>query len=148
MDGLAPIAASQSNDVAFLIIVSGGGAKPSDEWVFDARIALEDANFSAEEIEQLMPHLSALREQINRYYQTGEGYEEMVEALRQAQTDEWFLRTSAAEEPILPMPEEVFRHGDEITNHFLANWNFDPLPLIEDLDIPMLFIFGGQLHVS
>lgn len=77
----APIAASSSDHIAFLIIVSGGGVRPADEFVFDVQIALEDADFSQSEIAQALPQIIALREQINDYYRTGEGYDEITLAL-------------------------------------------------------------------
>lgn len=143
---VAPLAATQP-EASFLIVVSGGGLPPSDEWVFDATVSLGDAGFTQEEIAGLMPGIAALRERVNAYYQSGEGRAGVVEALEQAQREPWAARTRGVGEPVLPRPDELFWPGERVTEAFLGNWSLDPLPLLEAFDGPMLFLFGGADRV-
>jgi uncharacterized protein len=131
----APLAASQAPDeVAFLVIVSGGGASTQDENHYSIRTHLEDRGIGAEGIAQAL----ALRARIDGYYRTGQDREAIVAEIRRVEGTDWF----AAADWYLPRPSEVYLHGSDEWRAHMTFLDFDALPLLRDLDLPMLFVHG------
>jgi pimeloyl-ACP methyl ester carboxylesterase len=136
----APLVASLSPDVTFLVVTSAAGVT-YEELVF-YEVVRREKGLSAEETAKAV----ALRHQINEYYRTGKGYEEVVEAVRRAQDEPWYKAAG-----ILPRGvNDVSLYGSHDANAYLEglradpNWEFDPMTVFEELDIPMLFIYGGR----
>lgn len=144
----APLAASMGSDnVAFLMVVSGGGAAPEDEELYSIRTHLEDRDVVTADIEKAI----SLRRRINDYYRIGEGRQTLLDAIDQVEASEWFV----AAEWYLPSSTEVYLYGSEEWRSHMAFLDFDAMPLLRGLEIPMLFIHGeldrsypSQLSVS
>lgn len=133
----APLAASMIPDeVAFLLVVSGGGAAPEDEELYSIRTHLEDQDISATGIEQALD----LRRRINQYYRSGEGREPLLASIRQVEDSDWFT----AADWYLPPASQVYQHGSDEWQYHMTFLDFDALPLLRGLEMPMLFIHGGK----
>jgi uncharacterized protein len=132
----APLAASMApEEVAFLVIVSGGGASTEDENLYSIRTHLEDRGIGPEGINQALD----LRRQIDAYYRTGDGRQALLADLVRAEDSDWF----AAADWYLPRASEVYLHGSDEWRTHMEFLDFDALPLLRELDMPMLFLHGA-----
>lgn len=74
----APLAASMNPDsIAFLVVVSGGGAAYEDEQLYSIRTHLEERGVDSAGIDQALD----LRRRINDYYRSGVGREELLASI-------------------------------------------------------------------
>ncbi len=128
---IAPLAASRSTDVAFIILNSGGGASPRESELFSYRKGFEKLGLSeSEETEAL----GILDEYFN-YLTTGEGRGQLVATLDSI--SEGRLHSLANQLKRIT-PSEKGRH----------NWSwvgaYDPMPDIEKIKCPILLMFGDR----
>lgn len=128
---VATEAVSLRHDIAFLIVVSGGGVTPYASEMFSYRGAFERGGLSAAESAQAI----ALIERYMRYLATGEGREELEATLEASRDAAWFEH--ARLDRILPSTEEARR-----TWSWVASW--DPAPLITRMRFPVLVLFGDR----
>jgi pimeloyl-ACP methyl ester carboxylesterase len=123
--------ATEFADVAFMVIVSGGGVSPYESEMFSYRTAFEHAGLSDDD-------QSAGLGMIEKYFDfmaTGEGREALEAGIAAADDAAWFPH--ARLDRILPSTEE----GREIWS-WVANW--DPRPLMEKMTFPILLLFGEK----
>lgn len=128
---VAPLAASRSEDVAFMIVISGGGASPRESEMFSWEREFESVGLSAEETARATGVLEAYY----NYLATGEGRAELV-----ARLDE--LGPSR----LSPLADQLDRILPSHDNR--ANWRwvatYDPAPHIEKFTAPVLLLFGDE----
>lgn len=128
---VAPLAAARSDDVAFMILISGGGATPRESEMFSYRGEFERAGLSPEE--------SALAVDIvDDYFDflaSGEGrraLEERLDSIRPGRLG--------------PLAEQL--DGIMVSDGNRPSWSWvathDPGPLIERLTSPVLLMFGAR----
>lgn len=133
----APLAASMSlGDVNFLVVVSGTGAAPEDEDVYSIRTHLEDQNFPSDDIELAI----SMRMLINDYYRTGDGREGLLESVLGVETTAWYEAAGT----YLPPASDIYVYGSDEWRRHMEFLDFDAVPLISELEIPMLFVHGGR----
>ena len=113
---VATLAASQSADVAFMILISGGGASPLESEQFSYGRAFEQAALTDAEESEASIALDAYF----RYLATGKGRAEVVKLLESARDSRWY--PYARLDRILPSEEN--RHNWS----WVATW--DPAPHI------------------
>lgn len=128
---IAPLAASRSNDVAFMMVISGGGASPRESEMHSYRGQFLREAFSQAETDRALDVLDAYF----RYLDTGERREALLARLDVLDTDR--LRRFADQlRRIVPGPDNR------------ENWRWvathDPRPSIEALDCPVLLLFGDR----
>lgn len=128
---VATIAASQSQDIAFMILISGGGASPLESELFSYQKAFEAAGLSdAEKTEA-----SAVLDAYFGYLGTGEGRPQLITRL--AALDGTRLQ---------PLAQQLSRVVPSEENR--PNWSWvatwDPAPHIEQLRMPILLMFGDR----
>jgi pimeloyl-ACP methyl ester carboxylesterase len=127
---LAPLAASRSKDIAFLIVVAGGGVTPAEQEVYDDEVKLRDKGYPPEEVAEAVGLLRLADDVIRGR----ESWEKFAAARAQAQKKEWFALLDRY--PVkLPKEDGSWRAGGE-------GLDFDPRPLWEKTSIPTLAIFG------
>jgi uncharacterized protein len=129
---VAPIAAARSADVAFLILISGGGASPRESERFSYQVEFDRAGLSPDEYSEATAILDAYFD----YMATGEGRTELLDRL--ADTRGTRLSPLADElQPIIPSTENGRR-----------NWRwigaYDPAGDIERVRVPVLLLFGDR----
>lgn len=129
---VAPAAAARSPDVAFMILISGGGASPRESEMFSYRGEFDRAGLSPEETAEATAVLDAYFD----YMATGDGRARLLERVGAIRGTP--LSPLADElEPIIPSTEEGRR-----------NWSwtgaYDPVPDIARLRIPLLLLFGDR----
>lgn len=131
----APLAASMNpGGVAFLVVVSGAGASTEDEELYSIQTLLEDSDIEGRGIESAL----TLRRSINEYYRTGEGLEELQAEVQGVQETEWFRAAGFH----LPRADEIYVYGSAEWKSHLMFLDFDAVPILSQLDTPMLFIHG------
>ncbi len=128
---VAPLAASISPDVAFMINISGTFVPVAREGWWDAEFRLREKGFSESEIEKAI----VLLKQDNEVTRTGKGLAELEAAVERAKSEPWFSLLDFE----VPLP----------VNHPSRLWyrrviDFDPLPVFQKLSVPSLWIYGGR----
>ena len=127
---LAPMTAARAKDIAFLMVVSGGGVIPAEQEVYDDEIKLRDKGFPPEQVAEAVA-LLRLADDVIRGRENWEKFS-AVRAL--AQKQEWFALLDRY--PVkLPKEDGIWRAGS-------TEMDFDPRPLWESTTIPVLAIFG------
>jgi len=127
---LAPLAASRSKEIAFLIVVAGGGVTPAEQEVYDDEVKLRDKGYPPEEVAEAV----ALLRQADNVIRGGESWEKFAAARALAQKKAWFALLDRY--PVkLPKGDDTWRSGS-------AEMDFDPHPLWENTTIPVLAIYG------
>ena len=129
---LAPLAASRARDIAFLIVVSGGGVTPAEQEVFDDEIKLQDKGYPPEQVAEAV----ALLRLADDVIRGRESWEKFETARALAQKKDWFALLDRY--PVkLPKEDDTWRSGSE-------GMDFDPRPLWEKTTIPVLAIYGAE----
>jgi pimeloyl-ACP methyl ester carboxylesterase len=127
---LAPLAASQSAHVAFLIAVSGGGVTPAEQEYFDDEIKLRDLKFPEPDIADAVDLLKMADNVIRQR----ESWDTFARARAAAAEKPWFKHLDAY--PVkIPRQAPVWTSGD-------PDLDFDPAPVWEKVHVPVLAIVG------
>jgi len=127
---LAPLAASRSKDVAFLVIVSGGGVTPAEQELYNDEVRLRDTGFSQSQIDDALS-LMKLAQELMR---GRENWDRFSVAREEARKKGWFATVNRF--PLsLPKGHPAWQGGG-------AGLDFDPGPLWRRTTIPVLAIFG------
>jgi pimeloyl-ACP methyl ester carboxylesterase len=128
---VAPLAASRFEDIAFMIIASGGGASPRESELFSYEQQFARAGLTPDQRTQARNVLGAYFD----YLATGRERAELI-----ARLDE--IRTGL----LKPLAEELDRILPSEENRTSWRWvaTHDPKPYIESLTCPILLMFGEQ----
>ncbi len=127
---VATLAGSQSADVAFMILICGGGASPRESELFSYGQAFERAGLSEQEKSEALEVLDIYF----RYLATGEGRSELVARMEAARERRWY--PLARLDRILPSDETRPNWS------WVATW--DPAPHIARINCPILLMFGDR----
>ena len=135
---LGPLAASRSNDVAFVVAVSGPGVTPGEQMIFFYANELRRKGFSAEEIEDA----STVRGKVWNYLANGTGYEQAKSAIQSAQAKRWYESLRDQRDHVI----ESFNRADVVRNDdwYTTEMNYDPVATLRKLKVPALFLFGDD----
>ena len=125
---VATNAATKTKDIAFMIIVSGGGASPRETEMFAYRATFKHAGLSDAETAEAFKVIDAYF----GFLSTGEGREQLVKQLDASKTSAWYQY--APLDRILPSPENRMNWS------WVANW--DPAPAIARIECPVFLMFG------
>lgn len=122
------LAATLSDRVAFLIVTSGAAVDVEEELYFDYMVQLRDAGYGEDVQRQMM----AILKQDTHVTRTAEGYDELRALVEPVRREPWFRESGYLATP----PNFVMRR-------FMREIiDFDPRPYIEQLDIPVLWLYG------
>jgi len=128
---VAPLAAARSGDIAFMVLISGGGASPHESESFSYDNEFQRAGLTEAESDTARTVLAA-------YFDYLSGAEPRADALARLDA----IRGGRLD----PLAEQLDRILPSETNR--ANWswvaNYDPQPWIEKLTCPILLMFGDQ----
>lgn len=140
---LGPLAASRSSDVAFVIAVSGPAVSPGDQMIFYYANELRSAGVPESDVRQA----SVLRRKVWSYLSTGNGYEDVNAEMDRARTKPWYSKVKAQQDSLLDRlqtPAEVKSPDNPYKRWFKQEMNYDPVPALQALHVPALFLFGDQ----
>jgi pimeloyl-ACP methyl ester carboxylesterase len=124
-------AAAISDDLAFLIVDSGATYDVEREGWYDFEVKLRDLGYSEEDLAEAHK-IMQLDNQVTRA--DGEGFDELMAARREASRKPWFNDMG-----FIPSgPKSPFRRFYKLI------LDFDPRPLLEEIDIPILWLYGSE----
>ena len=125
---IAPLAASRSEDVGFLIVKSGPAVGPAPLAIYKGVNRVRSGGFPRHVIQQVTD-LMHLQFDILR---TGTGWEQLESAVQRVKGEPWYRHVA------------VMRHStwDSSWMTYGPDIDFDPVPVLQQLDIPVLFLLG------
>jgi dienelactone hydrolase len=142
---LGPLAASRSDDISFVIAVSGPGVSPGEQMLVYYANELRDRGVPEADVLQA----DALRRDVWTYLFTGNGYGKARQELAGARVKPWFGAVSSQYDRLfepLQKPSELDQPGSSILR-FRREMTYDPLPALRALHVPALFLFGAADRV-
>ena len=134
---VAPLAASRSKEIAFLIVKSGSALPVYENIVYELEMDMRAAgNFAETEIAQA----KALRQQLNQTLLANTGWEPLMSALEKAKSERWYGYARVQWLPYVSPPL------DSVSNSFLSGLrkqiDFDPASTWEKVQCPVLVLLG------
>jgi uncharacterized protein len=129
---IAPLAASQSSRVAFVVGIASTGVTPSEQMMYAVAQQLERARYGSAVVQRVL----ALR----RFYEAHvHGYadgreEELAAELAKAMEEPWWLLAFL---PPVPLDAEGRRL-------WIEEMDFDPRPIFAKVKVPALMFYGGD----
>jgi len=139
---LGPLAASQSNDIAFVIAVSGPGVSPGEQMVFYYANQLRAQGFNEQEVAEA----SDTRRKLWHALSTGNGYDAARTSLEHGRSLRWFSAVNEQSGGLLSRPTDELLNDVTVRNRqwYRFEANYDPTIALRGLKVPALFIFGGK----
>lgn len=128
---VAPLAASLSNDVAFVITVAGAAIPPTELVKWRSVNYVRNAGYPDEAV-QRVSKLMDLQFELVRKEGWEKGWEKYEAELHKVRNEPWFGRLAALRNP----------HDDSWFLPYTASIDFDPVPVYENLNVPVLAILG------
>lgn len=126
---LSLLAAARSPEVRFVVSISAPVVTPDVQMMFRSENSMRINGYSDAEIHQMR----AMRLAVDDYMR-GTGDRAVAQALVDAAKDEpWF--------DLLYMGETV---GDRATSRWRKEIEYDPLPTLDQVDVPALILFGAN----
>jgi hypothetical protein len=125
---IAPLAAVMSDEVAFVIVVSGPGVSPAEQMSYAAAYSLREAGYSDETVREALK----LRALVDSYFRGQARADEVRSLLAQARNQPWFALAFMRTE-LPPNPK---------TTKWYQEMDFNPLPTLAKLRVPVIFFFG------
>ena len=127
---IAPLAVSNSTDVAFVVAVSAVGVTPAEQMNYSAEFELREKGFPEGAITQMLE----LRGLVDKYFRGKVDRYKVQKRLDVLCKERWFpfayLDGSLPEDPTI---EKWHQEMD-----------FDPLPIIQKIDVPVLLLYGER----
>lgn len=138
---LGPLAASRSSNVTFVISVSGPGVSPGEQMIFYYANDLRSRGLSENDVREA----SALRREVWESLRTGNGIEQARADLNRSRKAAWFNDLKNQQYGLfdrLKTPADWEKARSSIW--FKDEIGYDPVPTLEKLAVPALFIFGAD----
>jgi uncharacterized protein len=135
---LGLLAASESDDVAFVISVSGPAVSPKEQMLFYRSNQLRDSGLSGQAVEEA----TGLRSRMWDYLSTGEGQQELRDEFERAKKKPWFSELASQGFP-RTLPDAAGMSESEL-RWYRQEMNYDPVAVLEKVSVPILEIFGEE----
>jgi pimeloyl-ACP methyl ester carboxylesterase len=130
---VAPLAATLSADVAFVITIAATGVTPAEQMIYANRRALELAGYGPDAVERI----TGLRREIDAWAHDAGPPPDLS-----AVADEpWFPLTY-----LPPFRPEDF--DDDVKRSWIAEMDFEPRPVFAAVTVPVLAFIGASDSVS
>ena len=127
---IAPLIASQSPDVAFVVAADSPGGPAYEQDIFRVRTSLTDEGYSPADIAEAMTFF-ALFLHVAR---TGTGWEQLDAALPAVRNENWF-------EDVAPPPR-----GNWLYAYYRKTGDYNSLPFWAKVHVPVLLLYGERDH--
>jgi uncharacterized protein len=140
---LGPLAASRSADVSYVIAVSGPGVSPGEQMIVYYANELRARGVAETDIQEA----SSLRREIYSYLFNGKGYEKVKADLNQARTKPWYNEAKTQQDDLfapLQKPSALTERDNPNIIRFAREMHYDPVPELQALRVPALFLFGDK----
>jgi pimeloyl-ACP methyl ester carboxylesterase len=133
---VGPLAASLSDDIAFLISTCGPGVSVREQVLYRTGQELAAAGHAPERVDELV----AFARELYTYLGSGEGYEELAPRYEELATSAWFAPFRAELGAELPAPDAL----DAPFFDFYRRIRYDPRPALERVFVQTLALFGAD----
>jgi dienelactone hydrolase len=130
---IAPLAATLSPDVAFLILRVPSALPVTENIVYEIEANLRRDDFSEADISQT----KALRRLIHKTILTNTGWETLKAEIERARSEKWFPYVRAGWFSSLKIPPD-----DKTAKELRDPLTYDPLPVLEKVTVPVLAMNG------
>lgn len=137
---LGPLAASRSSDIAFVISVSGPGVSPGEQMIFYCANQLRSQGLNENDVREA----SALRREVWTALQTGSGMEQARIDLERSRKASWFRTLRHQQELFGRLRTPADWEKARSNRWFKEELGYDPVPTLQKLTVPALFIFGSD----
>jgi uncharacterized protein len=127
---LGPLAATMSDEVAFVVSVSGPGVSPARQMDYAAAYALQTSGHSPEVVEQALN----VRALVNAYYRSRASKHEVEQAVATIRHESWFGQVYLPGAGNLP--------ADPTHTKWYLEMDYDPLNVIARVRVPIVFFFA------
>lgn len=127
---VAPLAAQMAGGIKFMVLTSASVTTVADDNFFERAARLRQEGFSESEIEQV----NAMHRVDLEVSRSGAGFDEFVRLWNTNRELRWFRRVYLGAEPAAP--DHPYRRW------YRGVMDFDPVPLLRRLDIPVIWLFG------
>jgi dienelactone hydrolase len=126
---IAPLAASRSQDISFMIMQSGGGITPAEAEINEQVARMQVQKFSDTSINEAIAFMKLQFRAVNNTQE----WDSLQALIPSAKTQPWFR----------------YAWGGLPRDHWLWKWwqpvvDFDPAPVLQKIKIPVLVIFGAN----
>lgn len=129
---IAPRAAARSGRVAFVISVSGPGVSPAEQMIYSAETSLRIEGYS----EDVVRRAVAMRKRIDEYFRGNADRSTVQAEIDRLRDEPWFAHAYFPGRGDLP--------ADVRRSKWHQEMDYDPLPVLGDVEAPMLFLFGAN----
>ena len=133
---LAPLVAARDARIAFLALLSGGAVTPARHALHDDAVRLAGAGYP----DSIIARAAELQARLDAYLRTGAGKFGLARDLALAREESWFDLTGL---PAEPPPRAAID-----PSWWRRHMDYDPVPLLIDLELPLLAVFGGRDGVA
>jgi len=127
---IAPLAASKSAEVAFVVAVSAVGVSPAEQMNYSAEYELRERGFPDEAIAQMLE----LRALVNEVYRGKADRSKVQKKLDIFRKEAWF--------PFAYLDDDL--PEDPTVEMWHQEMDFDPKPVIQNINVPVLLLYGEQ----
>lgn len=124
---IAPLAASRSKDVAFVVVESAPAMTPREHERLRVESQMRADGMARERIAQAV----AFMDQKFEVSRTGQGWDRLTDAMRAGAREGWLVYVNP------PSSLESLRW------HWEHVFSYDPLPVLLQLNVPMLVLYGA-----
>lgn len=127
---IAPLAASISDSVSFLTLVSASGVSPAKQMLYTASISLRQAGFP----EEIINYSLYLKKQVDDYFRGIADREAVETKLNASYGSDWYRESYLPSEAKLPLNIRESK--------WFYQLDFNPLECFSKVNIPILFVFA------
>jgi pimeloyl-ACP methyl ester carboxylesterase len=135
---VAPLAATLSPDVAFLILRAGSAIPPAENIVYEIENDLRERDFSEADIAKA----KALRRLLNNTILNNAGWEALKSEVEKSKNEKWFGYARVGWFSSIAIPPDA-----STLKGLRDPISYDPVPVLEKVTIPVL-AYNGELDKS
>jgi dipeptidyl aminopeptidase/acylaminoacyl peptidase len=131
---VAPLAATLTDSASFMVLRSAAATTIGEDRLFERAARLTDEGFSANEVAESRE----MQELYQAFIRTGQGFEQFEKAWHENANKRWFPRVYQS--------DALLNREHRYHQWYATVLEFDPLPHLGDLSIPVLWLFGDPEH--
>ncbi len=138
---VGPLAASISNDISFVVTISGPATNTLEQNLFQKGEKLKHYGISQDGIQETLIYLEKLYE----YFEAPNDFQNLTDLNNASANKEWFSYLESYEKTIYP-PSVIDSHPG--FQRFKKKFNYDPEPTLKEISVPFLAVFGEKDRIT
>lgn len=142
---VAPLAASRSKDITFIICIAGTGVKGIDILLEQSKLILEAEGMTQKDIDDNTELLKSAYNSLK----TNSGWDEVKAKIKKSIEDRYETMTDEQKSSIKDKDEYIKTMADLQEKQFQSPWmkyflDYNPIPALEKVTCPVLLLFGEK----